>query len=112
MNSPDLSTILLTRLSESIRNGDAASREELFRRILGRVEKIARRMLNQFPSLRKHEETMDIVQATLVRLMRSLNEIQFASTRDFFGLVAQQVRRELLELSRYYSAQPERGFGS
>jgi RNA polymerase sigma-70 factor (ECF subfamily) len=50
------------------------------------------------------EQTDDVVQGTLIRLMRSLETIKPASMREFFGLANEQVRRELLDLVKRYQA--------
>jgi RNA polymerase sigma-70 factor (ECF subfamily) len=38
----------------------------------------------------------------LLRLLRALQEIQPGSMREFFGLAAEQMRRELLDLVRHF----------
>ncbi len=61
-----------------------------------------RKMLQRFPAVRRWEETGDVLQNALVRLLRAIQAIKPASTRDFFGLAAEQIRRELLDLARHY----------
>src|SRR5262249_4690219 len=44
----------------------------------------------------------DVLQNALLRLLRALEQVRPASVREFFGLSAEQVRRELLDLARHY----------
>jgi RNA polymerase sigma-70 factor (ECF subfamily) len=37
-----------------------------------------------------------------MRLLRALGQVEPESTRAFFGLAAEQIRRELLDLARHY----------
>jgi RNA polymerase sigma-70 factor (ECF subfamily) len=59
-------------------------------------------MLRRFPGVRRWEQTGDVLQNALLRLLRALRQVQPASVRDFFGLAAEQVRREVLDLARHY----------
>jgi RNA polymerase sigma-70 factor (ECF subfamily) len=102
MSEPELSTSRLDALVRRIRDGDAAARDELLRPVIGRLERLARRMLARFPDLRRWEETGDVLAGVVPRLLRALEEVRPASTRDFFNLAAVQVRRELLDLARHH----------
>jgi len=59
-------------------------------------------MLRRFPSVRRWEQSDDVLQNALLRLLRALQQVEPASVRDFFSLAAEQVRRELLDLARHY----------
>jgi RNA polymerase sigma-70 factor (ECF subfamily) len=87
---------------ERIRGGDLTARDELLRSISRRVERIARKMLRGFPNVHRWAETDDVLQNALLRLLRALEKIQPDSMRGFFGLAAQQIRRELLDLARHF----------
>src|SRR5438874_285030 len=97
-----LGTTSLLALLARHRAGDAAALDELVRRCHDRLEAMARRMLSRFPAVRRAEEADDVLQSALIRLERALREVQLASTRDFFALAAEQIRRELLDLARYH----------
>jgi RNA polymerase sigma-70 factor (ECF subfamily) len=77
-----------------------AARDELFRHVFGRLERMARKMLRDFPTVARWEETGDILNRALIRLLRALDEVTPDSVRGFLGLVAQQLRRTLLDLAR------------
>jgi RNA polymerase sigma-70 factor (ECF subfamily) len=85
-----------------MRAGDRSAREELLRAVCGQLERLARKMLGRFPNVHRWTETGDVLQGALVRLLRSLEKIEPASTRAFFGLAAEHIRRELLDLARHY----------
>lgn len=99
---PSLSTTSLLEMLERYRAGDTAALDELLRRTAERTERMARRMLRNFPLVQKREETGDVVNNALLRLTRALREVRPASTLQFFGLTAEQIRRELLDLARHY----------
>jgi len=87
---------------ERMRVGDAAAREELVQHATGRLQRLTRKMLKGFPGVRRWEQTDDVLQNAFMRLLRALQTVQPASVRDFFGLAAEQIRRELLDLARHY----------
>jgi RNA polymerase sigma factor (sigma-70 family) len=95
-------SLQLSGLVDRLRAGEEA-REELIRVALGRLERLTRKMLRGFPAVRRWEETGDVLQNTLIRLDRALRAIVPESSRAFFGLAAEQIRRELLDLVRHYS---------
>src|SRR5262249_22408836 len=64
------------------------------------LERLARQMLRSFPAVRQREQPDDVLQSALLRLTRALRAVRPCSTADFFGLAAEQVRRELLDLAR------------
>ena len=88
----------------ALQSADAAdaeqAREELFRRSAGRLERLARAMLGDYPRLRGWEQTGDVLQNAVLRLHRSLSEVRPEGPRQFYGLAALMIRRELLDLAR------------
>ena len=58
------------------RAGDASAREGLIRLAEDRFVALARAMLRRHPRVRRWEETDDLLQASLVRLHRSLGQVQ------------------------------------
>jgi RNA polymerase sigma-70 factor (ECF subfamily) len=85
-----------------MRAGDAAARDELLEHVCERLRRLTRKMLRGFPGVKRYAETDDVLQNSLLRLLRALNDVQPASTREFLGLAATQVRRELLDLARHF----------
>jgi RNA polymerase sigma factor (sigma-70 family) len=83
--------------------GDKAAADILLRRVGQRLEHMTRRMLHGFPAVHACTETADVFQASLIRLLNTLQQVQPESTRHFFNLAAVQVRRELLDLARHFN---------
>jgi RNA polymerase sigma-70 factor (ECF subfamily) len=87
---------------EGMRAGDLTARDELFRLVCGRLERLTRKMLKGFPSVQRWAQTDDVLQSALVRLLRALQQVKPASMREFFALTTEQIRRELLDMARHY----------
>jgi RNA polymerase sigma-70 factor (ECF subfamily) len=98
----DFQTMHMHRLIDRIQKGDEDARDELVRSVGNSLERLARKMLQRYPGVQRWEETGDVLQNALLRLLRAVQEIKPASMRDFFGLAAEQVRRELVDLARHY----------
>jgi RNA polymerase sigma factor (sigma-70 family) len=105
--SDDLHTATLHRLIDRIHESDSAALEELFQSAAQRLERLARSMLRKFPCVRNREQTGDIVQEAAFSLLPALRQLKFSTTREFFGLVAEHMRRRLLDLHRRH-VQPHR----
>jgi RNA polymerase sigma factor (sigma-70 family) len=95
-------TLQLHDCLERMRAGDPAALNELIRHACGRLQRLTRHMLRGYPGVRRWAQTDDVLQSALVRLLRALEAVRPASTRDFFALATEQVRRELLDLARHY----------
>lgn len=80
--------------------GDPSARKELIQITCDRLTRLTRKMLKDFPTVRRWEETDDVFQRAAMRLWKSLEEVQPTSARHFLNLAALQIRRELIELSR------------
>jgi RNA polymerase sigma factor (sigma-70 family) len=86
-----------------LRAGDATALNELIRLAGERLETLTRRMLRDYPRVRRWAQTDDVLQNALIRLCRALQQVQPAGVREFFALATTQIRRELLDLARHYS---------
>ena len=60
-------------------------------------------MLRSFPSVKRWSETDDVLQNAMIRLHKSLAQVKPESPRQFYGLAATQIRRELIDLARHFS---------
>lgn len=103
MSDEAVNTALLHAWVTRIRAGDLPARDELLRTVGNRLERLARKMLQRFPTVQRWAETGDVLQNALMRLLRALGDVQPHSVRDFFGLAAEQMRRELLDLARRFN---------
>lgn len=102
MRDSDFDSVHLRDLLARMRAGDRRAEDELIRAILGRFHNLARRMLNRFPDLKQLHQTGDVVQDALLRLLRAIRAVTPETTRDFFNLAAEQIRRQLLDLARHH----------
>jgi RNA polymerase sigma-70 factor (ECF subfamily) len=109
--SAELRTAELNQLLERFQRGDARALDALLRRTADRLERMARAMLNRYPRVRQHEQTADVIQEASLSLVRALEGLSFASTRDFYNLAAEHVRRRLIDLTRYHQV-PGRGLAA
>ncbi len=92
-----------------MRAGDRAAREEMLQAVHARLNRLARKMLRHFPTVGRWEESDDLLQNAVLRLLRALQYIEPTSVGDFFGLAAEQMRRELLDLARRYRSRRVNG---
>jgi RNA polymerase sigma factor (sigma-70 family) len=99
-------TQVLQSWLQQLQSADRAVSEKARRGVINhaseRLEKLARTMLNKYPRLRRWEQTGDVLQNALLRLHRSLLTIRPDSVRQFYGLAAAQIRRELIDLTRHH----------
>jgi RNA polymerase sigma-70 factor (ECF subfamily) len=90
--------------------GDDQARKELLNCACERLTRLTRKMLKGFGRVKRWEQTDDVVQNALLRLYRSLAEVQPASAVEFYRLAALNIRRELLDLAKHYYG--ARGLGA
>src|SRR3954452_9720300 len=102
MVDPTTQTTLMLQWLDRMRAGDAFARDELIRGFQGRLELLARKMVGRDRRVSRWVDAEDVLQNALLRLLRALETVQTDSTRAFFGLAAEQIRRELLDLARHF----------
>jgi RNA polymerase sigma factor (sigma-70 family) len=102
MPDSSLHTTQLRRWAARMRAGDRAACDEMLRAAHVRLQHLARKMMQRFPGVARWEETGDLLQNALLRLLRALQDVEPTSVRDFFGLAAKHMRLELLDLARRY----------
>jgi RNA polymerase sigma-70 factor (ECF subfamily) len=90
--------------------GDDQARKELLNYACERLTRLTRKMLKGFGRVKRWEQTDDVVQNALLRLYRSLAQVQPANAVEFYRLAALNIRRELLDLAKHYYG--PRGLGA
>jgi RNA polymerase sigma factor (sigma-70 family) len=105
MSDSGLNTPVLHAWLERMRAGDLSARDELLRKIAGRLERLAKRMLKAFPNVALWTEAGDVLSSAVMRLLRSLETVQPNSVRHFHALAGLAIRRELLDLGRRFAAE-------
>jgi RNA polymerase sigma factor (sigma-70 family) len=109
MHEPSAHTSQLNDWLQRLRAGDLSAREEMLHSVCGRLEELTRKMLRRFGNVRRWVDTDDVLQSALLRLWRTLQQLHPDSMRDFYTLAAVHLRRELLDLARYYARREEAG---
>ena len=109
MSHDDHSTVIRLCI-DRLQAGDESARDELLAHASERLNRLTRKMLRDFPGVKRWEQTDDVLQNAALRLCRALGDVQPATVADFFRLAAVQIRRELLDLARRYSG--ARGLGA
>lgn len=84
------------------RRGDPEARGQIIDHTCERLRLLTRKMLRGYPGVRRWSQTDDVLQNAMLRLHRSLAGVRPESPRQFYGLAATQIRRELIDLSRHY----------
>jgi RNA polymerase sigma factor (sigma-70 family) len=82
--------------------GEQGARDELLALASDWLRRLVAVMLGDYPRVRRWEQTDDVLQNALLRLWRALQEVRPATAREFCGLAALQIRRELVDLARHY----------
>lgn len=82
--------------------GDESARDELLAATCDRLTALTRKMLRDYPGVRRWEQTDDVLQNATLRLCRALREVRPTTARAYFRLAALQIRRELLDLARHH----------
>lgn len=80
--------LYLTRL----RAGDAGARQDLISAAKNRLVRLARKMLSDFPGVRRWEDTDDVFQDTVIRLCSTLERVVPDSVAAFVHLAARDMR--------------------
>ena len=101
--SESLKTTELHDLVDRIQAGDRQAADALLRRSAEQLENLARKMLHDFPAVRRWEQTGDVLQNALTRLLNTLANVTPDNVAGYFKLAAQAVRRELLDMARHYT---------
>ena len=76
--------------------------EPVLGRIVTRVERIARATFKRFPRVGRFVNVDDVIQNGLLRLLAAFRKVRPASTRHFYALTNELIRRELLDLTRHF----------
>jgi RNA polymerase sigma factor (sigma-70 family) len=88
---------------DRLRKGDERARDTLVTLACDQLTALAESMFRDYPRLAGCVTSQDVFQNAVIRLHRSLGEVRPASAREFFGLAALNIRRELRDLVRHHS---------
>lgn len=85
------------------RPGDKAAEHDLWTACRQRMQFLASRLLDSSPRVRRWEETDDLVQNALVRLVEAIKGAVIESDRHLLNLAAKKIREEFIDKLRHYS---------
>jgi RNA polymerase sigma-70 factor (ECF subfamily) len=91
-----------SHLLHLLKEGDEQARNALLTYACQRLQCLTRRMLHDYPSLRRWEQTNDVLQNAMIRLHGALAAVPLESSRHFWRLATLQIRRELRDLARHH----------
>jgi RNA polymerase sigma-70 factor (ECF subfamily) len=96
-------TAILQNLIQRMNAGDPSARDEVLAHACDRLRRLTRKMLHDFPRVKRWAEADDVVQNTLLRLLQALRAVEIHSVAEFFHLAARHIRWGLIDLARHYS---------
>jgi RNA polymerase sigma factor (sigma-70 family) len=100
--TPGTTSAFLQGCLNRLHGGETAARADLLRYSQERLRTLTQRMLARFPSVKRFEETDDVLQNVLLRISHMLDQLEVGSVRDYLRLAAANIRRELIDLARHY----------
>jgi RNA polymerase sigma-70 factor (ECF subfamily) len=98
----DESVSQLDQLVGRLNAGDLAAREEFLLLAQGRLARLARRIFRVFRRLRRWEDSEDVLQSAVLRLLPLLASARLTSVEHFFQLAEMQIRHELIDRARHH----------
>jgi RNA polymerase sigma-70 factor (ECF subfamily) len=98
----DYSSIQTQGLINRMNAGDGKARDELIAHTADRLHKLTRKMFEDFGRVKRWADTDDVMQNSMLRLLRALEAVRPASAAEYYRLAACQIRRELVDMARHY----------
>ncbi len=95
-------TILMQHCLDRLEAGDESACGDLINVAGERLARLAGKMFQAEDRLRRWEDSADLLQNAVLRLLRRLQNVRLATPREFFRLAAGEIRRELIDLVRHY----------
>src|SRR5258706_12382203 len=103
MSELSVKTVELHGLLDRVKAGDKKALDIMLKRVTSRLERLATKMLHQFPRVARWNDCEDVLQNASMRLIRALEEERPESICAFSSLAATQIRRELHEITKSLS---------
>ncbi len=102
MNPSAANNTQIQVLLDQAARGDDDAYGDLLARASERLLRLTRKVLKNYPHLRRWEQTDDVFQSAALRLHQSLAKVRPQNAQQFFGLAATQIRRTLIDLARHH----------
>lgn len=106
-DSAEITDALVRRAIERLQRGDPAAKNDLLAYAQQQLLRMVRKMLHGesgYAAVRRWEQTDDVLQGSLIRLSRTIDNLPINTPRDFFKLAATNIRWELKDLRDKYLA--------
>jgi RNA polymerase sigma factor (sigma-70 family) len=87
-------------LFERLAAGDAKAPDDLFAHFYNRLRRLAKKVFTDYPRVAALHQTDDVFHGAAARLVRAIREVKPTTPGHFWGLAAECIRRELIDLSR------------
>lgn len=87
---------------QHLKEGRDGAIQEIVAICYERVRVLSSRMLRRFPSVKRWEDTDDLLQNVMVRLSRSLKAQVPGTSTELLKLCSTLIRRELIDLARHW----------
>lgn len=90
----------LRDLFPALQAGDRAARGEVVGVVVERMRDVTHRMLRSFRTVRRWDDTDDVLQNATIRFLRALEATPLETPEHLVNLATLQIRRELVDLAR------------
>lgn len=111
-DSRESTDALVRQALERLARGDVTAKNDLFAIVERQFQRMARRLLRgseTFDSVRRWEQTDDVVQELHIRMLRALDSVVIMSPRHFFKLAGSHLCWELKSLRDRHAARKRLG---
>ncbi|MDA1273389.1 MAG: sigma-70 family RNA polymerase sigma factor [Verrucomicrobia bacterium] len=102
MTSNEDQTTQIQAMIDRLAAGDPSAREELINCAWHRIMRLTRKIFNDFPNVRRWEQTEDVFQKSMLSLWKALEKVELKDSRHFLRLAAEKIRFQLIDLTRHY----------
>ena len=109
MSDSSLKSIQIQSWIDRVRVGDQAARDELTRCSCDRLDVLVMKMLGSYARVKRWEQADDVVQKVTLEIYRRLETVALESSRDFLCQASTAIRRELVDLNKYFFADEDTG---
>jgi RNA polymerase sigma-70 factor (ECF subfamily) len=100
---PDIDVGSISQLVDAAKGGDAAAHSEICRQVQSQLNRMANQQLDA--KLRRKLNPSDIVQATMVRMVKGFGDFRGSSSAEFYGWLNSILKNEVNSTRRDFQRQ-------
>ena len=105
-NPPTVAASDFDALLQELNSGGPEALNRLFAHSQERLLRLVRQMFPQMHSVRRHENSSDVLQEVYLELCKALPAVAPANTQHYLCLTAQRIRWKLIDLYRRHAKDP------